>query len=388
MSEWWSLLAVFWALYLYDGLYVPRRRRFSFVSWFGGRRARAIYGRFHGLAPLPSSWRAWADDPPFALSPAGIVNQPVGSCGRPVEPPTFVRAWRWEEIRDVKTRRGWLIVNDQPFAPATPQLSAAELLTLARNCAARPAGARSDFLQSRLRLGLRPAHLRRCARAGRLRSSAIAQLNTAVGVLLLALTVYLIGDLSRFLPEAVGVQLGHALPRLLICALLLHVAAVGLAWSAERRARRKIPGRGQQLFTAALLPPQALHLRAWLGEIWFPPMHPLAQAVAFSPPAELRALATQTLADLRWPLPLPGDRDELADAIAAWQRTQLTNEIEALLRNYGLEPAALLAPPPPDAGSHAYCPRCGAQFVAGPTHCPRGIPLLPLQDCARQDRPA
>jgi hypothetical protein len=381
MSEWLPLLGVFWVLYLIDGLQIRRRRRFSFVSWFGDRKAMVNHGRGHGLGPLPGGWRAWADDLPWAFSPAGLSNEPVGSAGRPVEIPAEVVAWRWEDIRELQVQSGWLWINGQSFAPATPHFSPEELRQLAARCAALPPTAREVLLRGQLRLWLRPAHLRRRAMVWRHRTARLALLNTTVFAFIAALTVYLLFDVSQYLPGSMAQRYAHALPWMLGYAAVLHGLAVVLAWRVQRRlppARRAL--RGPQLFSAALLPPQALHLRAILGEAWFPPMHPLAGAVALAAPTAVREFAFQTLADLRWPLPPARPRSALATEIAGWFRPELTAGVEAMLRAASLAPAGLLAPPAPDgSASCAYCPRCRDQFVAGHVTCPRGISLLPLK---------
>ncbi len=381
MSEWLPLLGVFWVLYLVDGLKILRRPRFSFVSWWGGRGTTVNHGRAHGLAPLPGGWRAWADDLPWAFSPVGLCNEPIGSAGRPVDIPAGVVAWRWEDIREMRIQSGWLWVNGQPFAPATPHFSLEELRQLAARCAALPPAARAELLRGLLRRWLRPAHLRRRAAVWRGRTGQLALLNATVFAFIAALTVYLLFDLSRYLPDSIAQRFAHALPWMLGYAAVLHGLAIVLAWRAHRRLppeRRAL--RGSQLFAAALLPPQALHLRALLGEAWFPPMHPLACTVALASPDAVRVFAFQTLADLRWPLPPSRPRSAVAADIANWFRTELTNDVEAMLRAAGLVPAELLTPPAPDyPTSCAYCPRCRDQFVAGHTTCPRGISLLPLK---------
>ena len=103
MSDWPLIVAVFWASYLLDGLHRSRRARPALVRAFPGP-AVARQMPLQWPAPLPWAWRFWADDPPFALSPGGICNQPVGTAGRPAEPALFTAVWGWEEIETVGER--------------------------------------------------------------------------------------------------------------------------------------------------------------------------------------------------------------------------------------------------------------------------------------------
>ena len=85
------------------------------------------------------------------------------------------------------------------------------------------------------------------------------------------------------------------------------------------------------------------------------------------------------LADLRWPIDAAGD-PPLAREVAAWFRAALEGKVTALLAAAGSAPEMMLIAPSPDgAASCRYCPRCRDQFVAGPTVCPHGVALRPLE---------
>ena len=138
-------------------------------------------------------------------------------------------------------------------------------------------------------------------------------------------------------------------------------------------------GRKANLLSALLLPPQALRLRALVGEGYFPAQHPLAVALAMAARPRQGQLAFAVLADLRWPRAV-GEASALEGEILAGFRRRLEPRIEAMLAAAGWSAADLLRPPAPDQPSScAYCPRCGDQFVAGPRLCPQGIPLQPLR---------
>ncbi|HEY1111070.1 MAG TPA: hypothetical protein VGE76_20610, partial [Opitutaceae bacterium] len=166
MSEWLPVLAVFWALWAFDGARLLSGRAFTITGRLWRRRGRVGFGRLSLPAWWPHAGRVVAEDVPLAFSPEGICARAVGSAGRPVEQPTGpARVWRWSEIRQVGVAKGWLYINGKRFCPATWHVTGSELLALAD---AAPA-VREARLRAIMRRWFRPAHLRRRARvlAGR-----------------------------------------------------------------------------------------------------------------------------------------------------------------------------------------------------------------------------
>jgi hypothetical protein len=369
MSEWASVLLVFWALWLVDGIKLPPVARFGVTGL--GRRARLVFGRLLAPGWSPAGWRAVADDLPFTLSPAGICNRPAGSA----EAPARATAWTWDEVRETGLQGGWITINGARFCRDTGHLRASQILGLAR----MPEPVRTPRLGWWLQRWLRPAHLRRRARvlAGRTRTTVM--LNTVFLVLAGVITLYLLADGASRLPPGQAERVARTLPFVTGYLVLLHLAALVSAGLTVRRL--KVPGEDKRtiaLFSAALLPPQALRLRALAGEGWFPAQHPLAYALAFARRRELGALAFQTLGDLRWPI---GDADDppLAKAIAAWHRAELATRLAPLLKHADLKEAELFVAPRADGpASCRYCPRCGSQFTTAAARCPQGVELKPV----------
>ena len=314
-------------------------------------------------------------DIPISLSPVGLSNRPVGTAGRPGEAPAAVRAWRWEEVQKAGVADGWVFVNDKPFCPDTGHLSAREILALARMVPA----AREARIRAHLERWFRPAQLRRRVRVliGRTRLPAIFNGVTFFGMA--AMTAYLAGDLASWLPVFWSERLASALPWLLLGFFALHVAAVVMAWRGMRRLKALRPEkRGANLFGALLLPPQALRLRALVGEGFFPAQHPLAAVVAWESQEAGVQWSFNVVADLRWPV---GDVDDLplGREVATWFRVALEAKVRSLLARSGVTPEDLLAAPRPDSPeSCRYCPRCRDQFVAGREVCPHGVVLEAL----------
>lgn len=381
MSEWVPVLAVFWILWALDAVRLVRGAVFSVIGravWRkqGWWRARLRHGRLSLPGLWPTRWRVVSADVPFSFSPAGICNWPVGSAGRPTQTPEVVQAWRWDEVRQVGVSRGWIHVNGAAFCRDTGHLGPAELLALAP----LPERERERRIRRRIERWFRPAHLRRKARVLVRRSAVSARLNVATLGIVAALTVYFVGDFSARLPVRFAEALASALPWLLLVVLGLHVTAAVFAWKALRRLKPVAPEkRRTNLFSASLLPPQALRLRSLLAEGFFPPQHPLALAVAFAAPREVSEIAFRVVADVRWPLP-PVHRTPVSEDVRDWFGRTLAAAIEVMLKEEGIATDALLAPPLADAvGSCTYCPRCRDQFVAGPSTCPRGIALQPVR---------
>lgn len=376
MSEWVSVLAVFWVLWALDGVRVPRRRVFSFVIGGTGRIARAGYARVSLPGLWPGRWRMTADDVPVSLSPAGICNRPVGAAGRPGEGPAKAHVWRWEEIREVGVADGWLYVNGARFSPNTGHVVAPELLVLAR--LAPPV--REARIRSLVNRWFRPVHLRRRARVLEGRTRIAAALNAVTLTGFVVLSIYVVGDVaSRIAPEWSG-RVAAALPWILGVLFVLHVVPVIVVWRALRRLKPvRLEKRSANLFSALLLPPQALRLRSLAGEGYFPAQHPLAGFLAFGEAAARVRWGFNVIADLRWPIDAAGD-SPLAQEIAGWFRGILEAKVVTLLAAEGVALETLLSPPPRDAAASCrYCPRCRDQFVAGPEVCPHGVKLRPLE---------
>lgn len=373
MTEWASVLLVFWVLWLVDGWKLPPAGRFGVTG--RGRRGRLAHGRLLGPGWIPNVWRTTVADVPFSISPAGICNRPVGSAGRPAEAPARATAWAWAEVRETGVKGGWILINGVRFCRDTGHLGARQILGLAR----LPEPARSARVAWWLQRWVRPAHLRRraCVLTGR--TAVPVWCNALFLVLAFAITVYLLIDGASRIPAAWADTLARSLPLVAGYLLLLHAGAMITTWRAVRRL--KVAGEDKRtvaLFSAALLPPQALRLRGLAGEGWFPVQHPLAYALAFAPKPGLELLAFHVLGDLRWPI---GDEDDslLAREIARWHRVALEEWLGPLLAAAGIEEAGLFKAPPADGpASCRYCPRCGSQFTTGAARCPHGVGLRPV----------
>lgn len=394
MSDWWSVLAIFWIAYLIDGL---RRtpRAHTIVRRAAPWPAVLRHAGLHLLPPAPWTWRFRADDPPFALSPEGLCNQPVGTAARPAEPAQFTAVWRWEQIETIVEKRGWLVINGRLFGPATTAWPAADLLALAAALKPLAPAAREAHLRRWLALRLRPAHWRRRTAVVRRRTSDAALLNTATLLACAAATaIVCLTPATEEYEETPRIL--ALLPPLLWFALAGYIGGIAATVFAARRLRRWLqPGTTKAILSAACFPPHGLRWRRLISDSAAPAPHPLLVALA-APGKTLRAAtAFDALADARWPLPLPENDPAIvrteplpdaanaalatAAAIRTWQAAEFERRFRAWFAVAGIDADALLAPPPRDnSGACAYCPRCRSQFSRADGRCSRGIPLQPL----------
>lgn len=395
-SEWWTVLAVFWGLYLIDGLRGGRRDRLFFHAWFatktalgaqpGARSTRlqafATQSAWFLIPIAPTASTLVSEDLPASLAPEGITNWPSTSATRPPPLPSQIEAFRWEEIQQVEDRSGWIYINRRRFAPHTVGLSARSLGNLGRELAPLSHDARTRRLSMWQASRFGGTHLKRRLQSVLLRSRGLAFLNTVQAASLAAVSVYLLADGPSLVSPALGNWVADALPGLLMVYASSHLGA--LTWF-YRLHRRIYPAAGQEraslLFTALFVPPQALRLRIHLTAKLAAGLHPLSVALACAHPSVARQIATNTLRDLRWPrcpanFPEPVRR--LVESSSAILEPIIT---EALVsQDQSLTPARLLAAPAPhSAQACSYCPRCGDEFTRSDSRCPHGVPLAGLQ---------
>lgn len=388
-SEWWPVLAVFWGLYLADGLRGGRRPRFHFHHWLARRvpRGGIAHASWFFIPPSPAAWAILAEDLPASLAPEGVTNWPSGSAARPPPLPERVATWRWEDIRKVEDRAGWIHVNGLRFAPASPALSAAALSALARELAPLPAPARAARLQTWHRARLAPARLGRRLRSALVRSRGLAWLNALQTLLLASVSAYLLLDGPKRVPAELGDSLARALPAFLGVLVGLHLIAVSWFFILHRRLHpRAGQERGSLVFTALFVPAQALRLRLHLVAKIAGGLHPLAVALASANPSATRAVAADVVRDLRWPRLAPG-LDAVTEGFVRASGGLLAPLIDDMLARQTppIPAATLLAPPAREsAATCAYCPRCGDQFTRADARCPHGAPLVAFADDARK----
>jgi hypothetical protein len=117
--------------------------------------------------------------------------------------------------------------------------------------------------------------------------------------------------------------------------------------------------RRRHVAIMALSPLGALRARDVVARDALARFHPLAAARALLDAERFEQFARKALAEARFPVPAASPRA----GEEGW-RVLLAEEIERFLRHEGLDPQALLAPPPREGPeSLAYCERCRSQYT-------------------------
>ena len=415
MSEWWSVVAVFWALYLADGVSGGRRERLFLSTWRGawrrprlrfwrggkratrsarpGRSARLTAASWHSTPVWPWAWTLSLADLPAGFSAEGVTNLSAMSTARPPFRPDFFRAVRWEDVGKVETRGGWLWIGERRFVPATEALDGDELRRLAERLGPLSRERREAEISAWWRRRLSAGRARRRLFSALRRTRALAAMNTLQVAGWLAVSVGLLG--GWFIPESTAGrpfapwrELGSpqaAWSLLLAWLVLAHLFGV---WAAAGVHRRLHPARKEEraslIFSALLLPPQALRLRAALLRPLALEFAPVAAVLAAGGRETARAAVADTLRDVIYParparLPefFARQRDEAATLARRELERMLVLEVAG--GRPELAAAELLAAPTKVApGVRAWCPRCGDGFLRADGVCPQGVALRKL----------
>ena len=438
MEEWWSVVAVFWALYLADCLGGGRRERLWLASWRRGygrglaprpdhapapaagreagreagrgksrqgrkaarasaprpapvpvlrRFATLTQSRWYFAPPWPWAWVLALDDSPLSLAPEGVGNWPSASSARPPGTPDALRAVRWEDMGKISGGvNSPLRIDGRPIAPANAALDSVGLRELAERLRPLESAARGREIAAWQARWFSPTRARRRLLVGLGRTRWLAVFNTLQWLGWIALSAGLLGEF--FNPETVlteGVR-GSPWWALVFWLVLAHFLAVGEAWRVHRRLW---PKRGEErtglVFAALFLPAQALRLRAAILKPAARGLSPLAAVLAAGREETVRRVAANTLRDLAHPMRpagLPALLARLADEAGALARPAMERALaEAAAAGLtGVSPAELLALPAcPASGACAYCPRCGDEFTRLDGACPHGVALRPLK---------
>lgn len=371
MSDVQVLFAVLAALYLWECACWLRRGTVAIATWTSRRwqlwHPGTLVGNQRGgfvlAAPLPPlGFFLTANQLPFSLSPAGVlfyVSTNVSPGWRAAHSGRFIK---FDDMREVRTERRKLIINDAVMLRvASPNLARQLAAVLRELTEAQPEQ--------------RPETITRLLRAT-LDSKAVAQrwqealpLLHPIRRLANVLFVYLFVA-APCLIWRLGLALSW--PGLLAGLLTL---TLGTAFYFRRAHRTLFPQLEDDRFTftltVALAPTTAMRAHDLLTRQCCETFHPLAVAKVFLSPEDFEKFARRVLLDLRHPaLPVvPGGPPELAMA-ERLGRTSLRTVVEDQLRETGCDLEKLGAvPAPADESCRAYCPRCEAQFTSPEAQC-------------------
>ena len=382
MTEWILIIVVFWGWFFADSLHASRRPRFLISNVSGRSRARVRYGSVVFGPAWPGAWQIPLDDLPYSFSPDGICNVPAISASHAAPESTAVRAWRWEDIREITQKRGRIRINGDDFCAVSSFADAASLQAFVKRCVDLASAEREVFLKTQLARWFRPATLRRRFLSVSHRTRDLAALGFINATVASLLSVYFLTDAPALVGERWAARIAAALPFIGGYFALIHLTAVVLAWRVHRRLRPKYHDeRGRLVFNALLMPPQAMRLRAQIIRHAFAAQHLLAWLAAMGNQREFAFWAGRVLRDLRWPRPLPeAARQSPVAQISHWMCHQVAVYVETVIASRGFSTDNLLGAPHPDGPqSCRYCPRCLDQFTRQDGACPHGIKLLALK---------
>ncbi len=407
MSEWWSVVAVFWTLYLVDGVFFGRRERLFLSSWRGEwrwrfwRRARVTQSprtahlaqaSWHISPPFPWAYTLALDDLPASFAAEGFTNWPGAATSRPPPIPDSPSAASWGTAVKIGTDGPWITLGGSRFAPVTNALDGRALRELIERLAALDPGRRESEINTWHTRRFSVLRARRRLGAGMARTRGLVWMNTLQFAGWIALSVALVrGIFDPGLPFGSAGSWRWLEPEQIrwwaVCGwlFLMHFVVLGVAWRLHGKLHPlRTSERANLIFSALLLPAQAMRLRAALLGPLAQGIAPLAATLAAGTPETARVAAASTLRDLEFPVRPTGISETVsgfADSAAGLIRPAVEKALADAAKDgvAGLSAAELLAPPANlGAGVCAYCPRCGDGFLRADGQCPQGVKLRPL----------
>jgi hypothetical protein len=378
MSDLELLFLVLAVLYGWEcGCWV-RRGSVAFRTWLGRRWCLAhtdtLLGNQRGgfifAPPLPPLGAfVAANQFPLSLSPDGALAYVSTNVNPGWRPPQTGKFFRFDEIRDVAARGRKLLVNGEPFLTASSPTHAAQLAAQLRRLSKLAEAQREPAINEIVRNSLDGAGIER-------RWLAFQKQAKPVRLLANVLVAYLFLSVPAMIW-----RLGFLLcwPGLLIGLVALTTATAIFFRRAHKALYPEADDERLTHFIMVLLAPTvAMRAHDVLSRPLLESFHPLAVAKVLCPESEFREFARKVLLDLRHPaLPVsPGD-DAAPAKVEGAARETLLKAVEDFLKQAGLDPDELCAPPPADESCQSYCPRCGAQFTTISGKCPDcgGLPL-------------
>lgn len=322
------------------------------------------------LPPWPWAVRSAVLAPPgFSASPdqvTGYVAAQNGPAPRPAQPDRVLTP---AEAGPARAQLREIRVGGRLFARGADDATAQAAVRRLRELAALPdRPAREALLKRWAEESMDPG--RAAARREEVRRIA-----RPVEILSVVLFVWLF-----VIVPAAGLQLGaeRILLPVFLATPLLHVPLAVMFFRAHRRIAPAHRGEGWvELVKCLLSPPMAARAAESLWLHAFEGFHPMALLLAGGVPGEREADARRELTDLAhpaFPTDVPGD----ARACERWHRQTLLAALRPRLKVAGLDPDALLAPPPAPGSGQAVCPRCRDVLSSELSACPAcGNPLIP-----------
>ncbi len=381
MGEVSQLFAVLAAIYLAECLLWARRGSVVFVTtwldWARPAQVGKLFGRTRAGAvlanPIPLFAPAFRCEAwPLSMSEEGLLAYSAHSYDPAGRVSRDVRWLDWEQVREATASLRDVQVNGERFVTTGSEQLARQLAALIGDLAALPAAERQQAIDGALDQALCPAAVRMRLDAWRGESHIAALLAQ-----ILFLFLYVLAPMA-----VLASSFAAAWPWLLAGLVGLVVMQAIAFYQAHRRLNpRQGLGRLQEILELLLCPPAGCRAHDKLARPLLATFHPLAVGRVLCTPEVFRELARATLRDLQHAAPphCPSD-DPGAGRTEASFRGRLRERALQLVREAGLEPRELLAPPPPEPGCQSFCPRCHCQYSLPEGLCEDclGVPLVRL----------
>ena len=383
MSELELLLLVLVVLYAWEcACWVPRGS-VAFRTWLGRRWRIAHPGTLLGnqragfifAPPLPPlGYFVASHQLPLSISAEAVLAHVAVSVNPGGRPPQTGKCFRFDAIRSLEARGRRVRINGEVLLAASSPGQAAQLaqdLTRIWKC---PPAERPPVIQEWVRTRFEIKTVERLWSECRLE---LKPMRMTANLLFLWL---FLGAPSLIWWTGLARCWVGLVAGLLGCTVMLALFF--------RRAHRKFypPAEDERFnhFLITLLSPvTAIRTQDLLTRPLLARFHPLAVAKALCTADRFEEFAAQVLRETRHPaLPLCPIADPVAQAAERQTRELLLEAIERLLKSAGLNPDRMLAPPKPEEGCRAYCPRCLAQFTANTGLCQDcgGLPVESFEE--------
>jgi hypothetical protein len=166
----------------------------------------------------------------------------------------------------------------------------------------------------------------------------------------------------------------QALLRYLSIAVVIWMAAIGVAWCCSRRLNPAgSSDRWKELFFSLVSPMHAVRASDRLSLDALGDEHPLAVAIATMPHRRLEPLARQYIAELRHPLTSESpvsDDSQATRALLRDSRRTLADALADSLSRKGIDVDKLSLPDQQDQDAVCWCQRCFSQYTRLINECP------------------
>ncbi len=299
---------------------------------------------------------------PLSISAEGVfgyVAQCVNPGWRPIQ---TERYFRFDDVKEIEARAKQVRVNGQLLVKCGSPSQARRIADQLEGLAKLPASGRGAKLQENLRASLSGGAVKRRLVKFRSCTNSLRWLTNGLFIFIFAAVPAVLWQYG-FKQTWIG----------LLAGLLGLTSAISILFNRAHRALH--PEAGEEGFTQTIVvllsPASAIRAMDALSRPLLEDFHPLASAQVLLPADKFREFARRVMLELQHPcLPICPTSEPGPQATEREARLALESALIGFLKKSGLDPVALVKPPPPaDESCKSFCPRCGAQFVTREAKC-------------------